>query len=136
MIPDLDVPNLPHLLAIRRDAKAGLRISVDRIRLRAKETQETKHVLHVHDLLAANASSNKFGRASGIHVSGLLNRRPHNWSTVDEDGETRDANFEQADSKGGISIRSHSETLGDRKSRSRDVHGLSGLSEMENKIIL
>ena len=136
MIPDLNVPDLPHPLSIRRNAKAGLGISIDRIGFRTKETQETKHVLHMHDLLAADASSDEFGRASGIHISGLLDRRPHNWSTVHIDGETRDTNFEQADSKGGISIRSHSETLGDRKSRSRDVHGLSNLSEMKNKIIL
>ncbi len=74
MVSNLNMPDFSHPLAIRRNAKAGLGVSVDRVGFRAEKTQKPKHVLHMNKLLTADTGSDKFCRASRIHVSSLWDR--------------------------------------------------------------
>jgi hypothetical protein len=80
MISDLNMPNFTHPLTIGCNAKAGLRVRVDRVGFRAKKSQETKHVFNMDHLLTADTGRNELGRASRVHVSRLLNRSPHDRS--------------------------------------------------------
>jgi hypothetical protein len=136
MVSNFDMPNLAHPLTIGRNAQAGLGVSVNRIGFRAKKTQKTKHVLHMNQLLTAYTGSNKFRRASRIHIRSLWQRAPHDWSAVHVNCEARDTDLQKTDSEGGIRICNNGEALGDRERRGLDVHVLVGLSEVENEISL
>ena len=93
MVSNLNVPDFAHLLAIRRNAETCLRVSINRIGFRAKETQEPKHVFHMNQLLATYAGGDELGRTCRIHIGCLWDGTPHDRGAVNKDVEPGNADL-------------------------------------------
>jgi hypothetical protein len=100
-----------HFNRVRCNAEARLRVGVKPVGFRAEKSKEGEHILHLLKDSATCTCSNKFGGTSGIGNSGLLDRTPHEWSAIDENGISRNAEFVLTHRKGSISITKCVETM-------------------------
>ena len=88
VILDGNMTNHPHSHWVGGDAKAGLRIGIEPIGLRAKKSKKGKHILDVLKESATYTGCNKFGGTGGVSDGSLFLRTPHNWSPIYKDDES------------------------------------------------
>ncbi len=104
VVPDLKMPDVAQPRQIARDVEASLGICVKGVRLRARETKETEHVLSMYKLFTCHAGSNKLSRARRINHHGLFQGPSKQRNSIQIDNKSRDALFSFTDGKRGITI--------------------------------